>query len=92
LLRPRIRPHNAARANERECGADQAIAARKSRNKRPRSAITSGRQLFISGDAKWRWSRRFHDLILGHVADLDGAGLLSEAQFSLIRRAAALRA
>jgi hypothetical protein len=29
-------------------------------------------------------------LVVGHVADLGGADLLSEAQFSLIRRAAAI--
>jgi hypothetical protein len=61
-----------------------------SRAKRPRSAVMSGRQLFVNGDAKSAWSRRFHDLILGHTADLGGADLLSEAQFSLIRRAAAI--
>jgi hypothetical protein len=62
-----------------------------SRAKRPRSAITSGRELlFIDGDSNSAWSRRFHDLIVGHVSDLGGADLLSEAQFSLIRRAAAI--
>jgi hypothetical protein len=61
-----------------------------SRAKRPRSAVTSGRQLFVDGDANSAWSRRFHDLVVGHVADLGGADLLSEAQFSLIRRAAAI--
>src|SRR5262249_4794847 len=61
-----------------------------SRAKRPRSAVTSGRQLFVNGDANSAWSRRFHDLVVGHVADLGGADLLSEAQFSLIRRAAAI--
>ena len=61
-----------------------------SRSVRPRSAVTSGRQLFMEGDAKSAWSRRFHDLVVGHVADLGGADLLSEAQFSLIRRAAAI--
>lgn len=61
-----------------------------SRAIRPRSAVTSGRQLFMAGDAKSAWSRRFHDLVVGHVADLGGADLLSEAQFSLIRRAAAI--
>jgi hypothetical protein len=40
------------------------------------------RELFISSDATSAWS--FHDLILGHVADLGGADLLSEVQFSLI--------
>jgi hypothetical protein len=61
-----------------------------SRAVRPRSAVTSGRSLFHDGNSKSAWSRRFHDLILGHIADLGGADLLSEAQFSLIRRAAAI--
>lgn len=52
--------------------------------------MTSGRALFISGDPNSAWSRRFHDLVVGHVSDLGGADLLSEAQFSLIRRAAAI--
>ena len=58
--------------------------------KRPRSAITSGRELFIDGDSNSAWSRRYYDLIAGHVADLGGADILSEAQFSLIRRCAAI--
>lgn len=61
-----------------------------SRAKRPRSAVTSGRQLFIDGDPRSAWSRRFHDLVVSHMNDLGGADLLSEAQFSLIRRCAAL--
>lgn len=61
-----------------------------SRAKRPRSAVTSGRDLFVGGDPNSAWARRFDDLITGHIADLGGADLLSEAQFSLIRRAAAI--
>jgi hypothetical protein len=61
-----------------------------SRAKRPRSAVTSGSKLFVEGDPNSAWSRRFHDLVLGHVSDLGGADQLSEAQFSLIRRAAAI--
>jgi hypothetical protein len=61
-----------------------------SRAKRPRSAVTSGRKLFVAGDENSAWSRRFHDLVVGHVTDLGGADLLSEAQFSLIRRAASI--
>jgi hypothetical protein len=68
----------------------QARAPARARAVRPRSAITSGRQLFIAGNPNSAWSRRFHDLVVGHVADLGGADLLSEAQFSLIRRAAAI--
>jgi hypothetical protein len=55
-----------------------------------RSAVTSGRQLFIGGDPNSAWSRRYADIVVGHLSDLGGADLLSEAQFSLIRRAAAI--
>jgi hypothetical protein len=58
--------------------------------RRPRSAITSGRKLLINGDPNSAWSRRYHDLITRHIGDLGGADMLSEAQLSLIRRAAAL--
>jgi hypothetical protein len=64
-----------------------------SRAKRPRSAVTSGRELFIDGDPNSAWSRRFHDLIVGHVNDVSaGAGpnALSDAQLSLIRRCASI--
>jgi hypothetical protein len=55
-----------------------------------RSAVTSGRQLFIGGDPNSAWSRRYADIVVSHISDLGGADLLSEAQFSLIRRAAAI--
>ena len=47
---------------------------------RPRSAVTSGRQLFIDGDPNSAWARRFHDSLIGHVNDLGGADMLSDAQ------------
>jgi hypothetical protein len=63
---------------------------RPSRGKRPRSAITSGRKLFVEGNSNSAWSRRYHDLVVGHISDLGGRDLLSEAQVSLIRRAASI--
>jgi hypothetical protein len=60
------------------------------RRKRSRSAVTSGRRLFVMGDPNSAWSRRFHDLVQRHVADLGGRDVLSEAQLSLCKRAAAL--
>jgi hypothetical protein len=60
------------------------------RAKRPRSAVTSGRKLFVTGDPNSAWSRRYHDLVVRHVGDLGGKPLLSEAQLSLVRRAAGL--
>jgi hypothetical protein len=58
--------------------------------RRPRSAITSGRKLLIDGDPNSAWARRYPDLVRRHVSDLGGRTELSEAQLSLIRRAAAL--
>jgi hypothetical protein len=62
----------------------------RARTKRPRSAVTSGRKLFVDGDPNSAWSRRYHDLVGGHVSDLGGKDRLSEAQLSLIRRASAI--
>jgi hypothetical protein len=60
------------------------------RNKRPRSAVTSGRRQFVNGDPNSAWARRFHDLVVGHIADAGGRDRISEAQFALCKRAAAL--
>jgi hypothetical protein len=67
---------------------DQDRAA--TRAKRPRSAVTSGRQMFVQGDPNSAWARRFHDLIQGHVSDLGGRLAMSEAQLALCKRAAGL--
>jgi hypothetical protein len=61
-----------------------------SRAKRPRSAVTSGRQMFVQGDPNSAWARRYHDLVVRHVRDLGGQDMLSEAQLSLIRRATSI--
>ena len=61
------------------------------RAKRPRSAVTSGRRLYVDeGDSNSAWSRRYRDLIAGHASDLGGRDTLSAAQFSLVRRASAI--
>jgi hypothetical protein len=60
------------------------------RAKRVRSAVTSGRKLFVDGDPNSAWARRYHDLAARHASDLGGPAELSEAQISLIRRAAAI--
>jgi hypothetical protein len=67
---------------------DQDRAAARAR--RPRSAVTSGRQQFITGNPNSAWARRFHDLVLGHVSDLGGRSTMSEAQLALCKRAAGL--
>jgi len=54
-----------------------------------RSRVTNG-ALFVEGDANSAWSRRFRDLVAGHASDLGGMDILSDAQVSLVRRAATL--
>jgi hypothetical protein len=61
--------------------------------RRPRSAVTSGRKLFVEGNPNSAWSRRYYDLCSHHISDISrglGRNVLSEAQLSLIRRAAAI--
>jgi hypothetical protein len=61
--------------------------------RRPRSAVTSGRKLFVEGDSNSAWSRRYYDLCSHHVQDIScglGKDVLSEAQLSLIRRACSI--
>jgi hypothetical protein len=57
---------------------------------RTRSAVTNGRRLFVEGDGNSAWSRRYRDLVTGHMNDLGGEDLLSESEKSLIRRASAI--
>jgi hypothetical protein len=68
-------------------GIQRRVAAR---NGKVRSAVSSGRQLFIDGDPRSAWSRRYHDLVVGHIADQGGRESLSEARMALIRRSAAM--
>jgi hypothetical protein len=70
--------------------ATDAPARRPVPRKRPRSAVTSGRKAFITGDPNSAWARRFHDLVQGHVSDLGGRSTMSEAQFALCKRASGL--
>jgi hypothetical protein len=42
------------------------------------------------GDGRTVWARRWGDLILAHANDLGGLDMLSEAQRSICRRAAAI--
>jgi hypothetical protein len=69
---------------------NRAQADRLPKPKRKSSAVSSGRKLFVQGTGNSPWARRYRDLIGQHAADAGGADLLSEAQLSLIRRAAAL--
>jgi len=56
-----------------------------------RSRVTNGSGLFAEGgDERGPWARRFRDLVAEHAADAGGSLFLSEAQRSIIRRAATL--
>jgi hypothetical protein len=46
--------------------------------------------MFVEGDGRSPWARRYRDLVAGHVADMGGRSVLSEAQLSLIKRASAV--
>jgi hypothetical protein len=73
--------------------AMKASAIRSVSDTRPpriRSAVSNGRRMFVEGDGNSAWSRRYRDLIIGHVNDMGGDALLSESEKSLIRRASAI--
>jgi hypothetical protein len=61
-----------------------------SRSVTNRSAITNGTRLFMEGDGRSPWARRWRDLVELHVADLGGIDNVSEAEKAIIRRAATL--
>ncbi len=72
---------------------DSAAIAKRSfklRGANARSKVTNGVRLLPGLDGRSTWSRRFHDLVSLHAQDAGGVDSLSEAQVSLIRRAAAL--
>ena len=55
-----------------------------------RSRITNGSDLLPGIDGRSNWARRFRDLLVIHTNDLGGIDECSEAERSIIRRAAAL--
>ncbi|MCJ2054151.1 hypothetical protein [Methylobacterium sp. J-070] len=55
-----------------------------------RSTVTNGNRLGVGLDGRTVWGRRMKDLIELHVADLGGHDVISEAERSLIRRAATI--
>ena len=57
---------------------------------RVRSAVTNGTTLLAGVDGRSARMRRLKDLIGGHVADLGGRDLLSQAEFCIVRRCALL--
>jgi hypothetical protein len=55
-----------------------------------RSKVTNGKRLFVEGDKRGPWSRRFSDILGLIVSDLGGPDVLSEGQRQLARRATTL--
>lgn len=55
-----------------------------------RSAVTNGRKLFVDGDGRGPYARRFRDVFALHLSDLGGSEAVSEAERSIVRRAALL--
>jgi len=52
--------------------------------------VTNRKRLFVEGDGRSPWARRWRDLVELHAGDLGGRDLLSEAQLSLIKRASTI--
>jgi hypothetical protein len=58
--------------------------------KRKSSAVSSGNRMFVQGDSSSAWSRRYRDIVASHVSDLGERPALSEAEYSLVKRASTL--
>jgi hypothetical protein len=52
--------------------------------------VSNGTRLLMA-DGRSQWSRRYRDLVAGHVNDLGGVEELSQAEMAIIRRAATLQ-
>jgi hypothetical protein len=72
--------------------SESPTAEKQQRHVRARSRVTNGVSLFADRtvDQRSKWARRFVDLFGLHTEDLGGVDRLSEAQKSLVRRAASL--
>lgn len=55
-----------------------------------RSRITNGSEILPGVDGRSTWVRRLRDLQALHIADLGGEANISEAERSIVRRAATL--
>jgi hypothetical protein len=55
-----------------------------------RTRVTNGRDMLPGVDGRTMWARRLRDLVSIHIADLGGPGACSEAEKSIIRRAATI--
>ena len=88
LPRPPFWGQNASMETASNSLADRRASATK--GSRQRSRVTNGKRMFVEGDGRSPWARRWRDLIELHVADLGGVAALSEAQRSLIKRASTI--
>jgi hypothetical protein len=87
-----IKKNQPMSASEVAVGSIERESGRRAK-RRPRSAVTSGRRLFVEGDSNSAWARRFYDLCNHHIQDISrglGKDALSEAQLSLIKRASSI--
>jgi hypothetical protein len=88
------RPANIAQASHARLVASAASARARlaldpSANKRKnRSKVTNGKRLFVEGDKRGQWSRRFADIFALIVSDLGSD--ISEGQRQLARRCATI--
>src|SRR5450755_3207620 len=62
----------------------------KSQKSHGRSRISNGSAILPGVDGRSTWVRRLRDLIGLHLSDLGGDGEVSEAERSIVRRAATL--
>lgn len=60
-------------------------------SRRPnRSKTTNGTAVVVGADGRSLWQRRFRDLVDLHTSDLGGMAVISEAEYSIVRRVATL--
>jgi hypothetical protein len=55
-----------------------------------RTRLTNGRDILEGVDGRSMMARRYRDLLALHLSDLGGEDAISEAEFSLLRRAVAM--
>ena len=60
------------------------------RSRQNRAKATNGKSMIPSVDGRLPWVRRLRDIFELHVADLGGESVISEAERSIVRRAATL--
>src|SRR5262245_13609108 len=88
----RLAPAGALDARQLGSGAGR-LASGDDRLPDQRSAVTNGKRLFVrgsQGDGNGAWARRMRDVIALHVSDLGGWDNVTEAEKSILRRAATL--